>query len=614
MYDAGDQVRIWEETEPLSFGASTTQTMQRMPGEYFYGCGMQNGYFSHRNHNILIEKGGGWDDGGRPNPAPFYMSTAGYGAFRNTFDAGAYSFHDTLRFTHNENRFDCFYFYGPDLKTILNEYTEMTGRPFLMPRWGLSMGDANCYNRGAKGDDTKNYKGSGINGTTPDVIKLVADQYVANDMPRGWILPNDGYGCGYTKLDSTIRELHKRGFYTGLWTESGVDKIAREVGEYGSRVAKLDVAWVGPGYKFALDACKAAYEGIERNSNARGFIWSVMGWAGTQRYSTIWTGDQSGSWEYIRFHIPTVIGSGLSAQNAATGDVDGIFGGSDSTYVRDLQWKCFTPVFMVMSGWAKKNKQPYIYGEPYTSINRKYLQLKMRLTPYMYTYCAKAHETGVPATRAMVLEYPDDSVTWGKSTQYQFMNGQWLLVAPVYKSEGKRDSIYLPKGTWYDYWDGTALKGGRWLNAYPAPLDKLPVFVKAGAIIPMYPAMDYDGEKKTDTLTLDIYPHQKSSFDLYEDDGLTRQYESGAYAKTLIAVVEKDAIVIRINAARGHYAGQNTARVYLVNVHRNLSPTSVTINDRKTEHFQSKDGIIQIKTPYLSTAKDQVIRIYAGGR
>jgi alpha-glucosidase len=213
-----------------------------------------------------------------------------------------------------------------------------------------------------------------------------------------------------------------------------------------------------------------------------------------------------------------------------------------------------------------------------------------------------------------VLEYPDDSVTWGKSTQYQFMNGQWLLVAPVYKSEGKRDSIYLPKGTWYDYWDGTALKGGRWLNAYPAPLDKLPVFVKAGAIIPMYPAMDYDGEKKTDTLTLDIYPHQKSSFDLYEDDGLTRQYESGAYAKTLIEVVEKDAIVIRINAARGHYAGQNTARVYLVNVHRNLSPTSVTINDRKTEHFQSKDGIIQIKTPYLSTAKDQVIRIYAGGR
>jgi alpha-glucosidase len=626
LYDIRDSVRIWEESEPLSFGARTTQTMERQSNEYFYGCGMQNGYFSHRDKNILIEKGGGWDDGGRANPAPFYLSTAGYGAFRNTFDAGAYSFKEKLSFTHNENRFDCYYFYGPSLKTILNEYTAITGRPFLMPRWGLSLGDANCYNRGVKGDDTKNDRSSGISGTTPDVIHLVADKYVEHDMPRGWILPNDGYGCGYTKLDSTIMELHKRGFYTGLWTESGVDKIAKEVGEYGSRVAKLDVAWVGPGYKYAMDACKAAFEGIEHNSDARGFVWSVMGWAGTQRYSTVWSGDQKGNWEYIRFHIPTVIGSGLSAQNAATGDVDGIFGGSDSTYVRDLQWKCFTPVFMVMSGWAKKDKQPYIYGEPYTSINRKYLQLKMRLTPYMYTYCAKAHETGIPTSRAMVLEYPDDPTTWGKSTQYQFMNGEWLLVAPVYKSEGKRDSIYLPRGTWYDYWDGKPMQGNRWLNDYPSPLDKLPLFVKAGAIIPMYPQMNYDGEKKTDTLTLDIYPSQRSSFELYEDDGLTRQYQSGAFAKTLIEVNAGDNIVIRINAARGHYQGKNAKRVYLMDIHRNRLPQEVTIKSKKIPRFDEKrqfdqaqtgyfydanekGGIIHIKTPYLSTSESQIISL-----
>ena len=93
--------------------------MNRGKDEYFYGCGMQNGYFSHRGKDILIEKGGGWDDGGRANPAPFYMSTNGYGVFRNTFDAGRYSFKDTLRFSHNENRFDAFYFYGPSLKKIL---------------------------------------------------------------------------------------------------------------------------------------------------------------------------------------------------------------------------------------------------------------------------------------------------------------------------------------------------------------------------------------------------------------------------------------------------------------------------------------------------------------
>ena len=626
LYDVTGTHLVWADSKPISFGAKTTQTMISRPDEYFYGCGMQNGYFSHKGNDILIEKGNGWDAGGRANPAPFYMSTAGYGVFRNTFDVGVYSFKDTLKLSHNEDRFDAFYFYGPSLKKILDGYTKITGRPFLMPRWALSMGDANCYNRGMKGYATRNYTGSGINGTTPDVIKLVADKYVDNNMPRGWILPNDGYGCGYVKLDSTVAELHKRGFYTGLWTENGIEKIAKEVGQYGTRLCKLDVAWVGPGYKFALDACKSAYNGIEDNSNARGFVWSVMGWAGTQKYSTVWSGDQSGNWEYIRFHIPTVIGSGLSAQNAATGDVDGIFGGSDSTYVRDLQWKCFTPVFMVMSGWAKKDKQPYIYGEPYTSINRKYLELKMRLTPYMYTYCAQAHETGVPTTRAMVLEFPDDVVTHGKQTQYQFMNGEWFLVAPVYKSEAKRDSIYLPKGTWYDYWNGKAYTGNTWLNNYPAPLAKLPVFVKAGAIIPMYPKMEYDRQRKADSLTLDIYPYKQSSFNMYEDDGITRDYRKGAFAKTLIEVNAANNVQVNIHAAIGNYDGKYLQRVYLVNIHQAKAPKAIALNGQPVRMYASmndfnkaktgsyynpddKAGTVYIKTAYLKTDKDQVIRL-----
>ncbi len=616
LYDATNTKAIWEEIKPILFGTKTIQTMYRGADEYFYGCGMQNGYFSHRGKNILIEKGGGWDDGGRANPVPFYMSTNGYGVLRNTFDAGKYSFKETLSFSHNENRFDAFYFYGPSLKKILGDYTEITGRPFLMPRWALSLGDANCYN---KSDRNKKPQ------TTPAVISTVADKYIAEDMPHGWILPNDGYGCGYTKLDSVVKELAKRGFKTGLWTENGVEKIATEVGQYGTRLCKLDVAWVGPGYKYALDACKAAYEGIENNCNGRGFVWSVMGWAGTQHYSTVWSGDQTGNWEYIRFHIPTIIGSGLTAQNCATGDVDGIFGGSDSTYTRDLEWKCFTPVFMVMSGWAKKDKQPYIYGEPYTSINRKYLQLKMRLTPYMYTYCGQAYETGVPTSRAMVLEFPKDSITWGTKTQYQFMNGEWFLVAPVYKSEGKRDSIYLPNGKWYDYWNGKEYDGSMWLNNYHAPLDKLPLFVKAGAIIPMYPQMNYDGERPADTLTLDIYPAGNTSFNLYEDDGITREYRKGAFAKTLIEVNTNKNIDVKINAAKGDYKGKYEKRYYLLNVYTKR-PAAVLLNNKTIQKFTSKeafeksvtgyffnaiekDGTLHVKTNYLSTSTAQNIRL-----
>ncbi len=618
MYNAGNSAAIWEESEPLVFGEKTTQTMHRHAGEYFYGCGMQNGYFSHRDKDILIEKGGGWDDGGRSNPVPFYMSTAGYGVLRNTFDAGLYSFKDTLAFSHNENRFDAIYFYGPSLKNILGDYTSLTGRPFLMPRWALSLGDANCYN---KADRNKQPQ------TTPAVIATVADKYIEHNMPRGWILPNDGYGCGYTKLDSTVKELAKRGFYTGLWTENGIGKIATEVGQYGTRLCKLDVAWVGPGYKYALDACKAAYNGIENNSNARGFVWSVMGWAGTQHYSTVWSGDQSGSWEYIRFHIPTLSGAGLTAQNAATGDVDGIFRGSDSTYTRDLQWKCFTPVFMVMSGWAKKDKQPYLQGEANTSINRKYLQLKMRLTPYIYSYCNEAYETGVPTVRAMVLEYPKDPVTFGTATQYQFMTGEWLLVAPVYKTGGERDSIYLPKGQWTDYWSGEKYQGGSWVRHYAAPLDKLPLFVKAGAILPLYPAMNYDAEKPADTLTFDIYPAEASSFNLYEDDGLTREHRKGAFAKTLIRVQKKKDISITIDAAKGNYKGKYLQRAYIANVHTNKKPVQVLINGKPVKVFTAaaayaaagttgyffdaadRAGVVSIKSNFLSTAASQTIQL-----
>jgi alpha-glucosidase (family GH31 glycosyl hydrolase) len=611
LYDASNTKAVWEESKPMEFGPRTTQFITRGKNEYLYGCGMQNGYFSHRDTELMIEKGGGWDNGGRPNPVPFYMSSNGYGVLRNTFDAGVYSFKQNMRFTHNENRFDAFYFTGGSLKNILEEYTRITGRPFLMPRWALGMGDANCYNRGAKG-------GTGFKGTTPDVITKVADEYVKHDMPRGWILPNDGYGCGYVQLDSTINELSKRGFHTGLWTENGVEKIAREVGQYGSRLCKLDVAWVGPGYKYALDGCKAAYNGIENNSDGRGFVWSVMGWAGTHRYSVVWTGDQSSSWEYIRFHIPTVIGSGLSAQNCATGDVDAIFGGSDSTYVRDLQWKCFTPVLMTMSGWAKKDKQPYIYGEPYTSINRKYLRLKLRLTPYMYTYCNEAYEKGTPTVRAMVLEFPKDSVTWGKQTQYQYMLGESFLVAPVYKKECKRDSIYLPKGKWYDYWDGTEHSGNQWINNYDAPLDKLPLFVKAGAIIPMYPEMNYDGERRADTLTLDIFPSGKSSFDLYEDDGTTREHRKGAFAKTLITVAAGNETTVTVNAAKGNYNGKYLTRNYVLQIHNTTKVSSVMENTKPLKKCASTDefntaasgfylngNVLKIKSNKLSTSAAQ---------
>lgn len=622
LYQSDNTTEIWTESNGLDYGTRTFQYLDTDENEFFYGGGMQNGYFSHKGAKIKISKETeNWDNGAVPNPVPFYMSTKGYGAFRNTFAPGSYDFRENgyTQTAHQENRFDCFYFYGPSLKEILNGYTELTGRPSLIPRWGLELGDADCYN---------------LNGqTTMDVVDLVADPYRENDLPGGWILPNDGYGCGYTNLPDVVSELHERGFWTGLWTENGVNQIAWEVGTAGTRACKLDVAWVGAGYLNALNACKAAYEGIESNCNNRAFVWSVCGWAGTQRYSTVWSGDQSGNFEYIRFHIPTFIGSGLSGYNYASSDVDGIFGGSSVSYVRDLQWKTFIPVTYCMSGWATNDKHPWNYGATITDINRNYLKLKMRLTPYLYTYCNQAWETGTPVVRAMLLEYPDDAACLDKTTQYQFMSGESFLVAPVYKPALERDSIYFPVGKWIDYWNGTVYEGPLTLNDYPADLTKCPVFVKAGAIVPMYPEMLYDNQYPKDPITFDVYPNGYSSFELYEDDGITREHRNGAFTKTLIEAEgpifgNGGDLIITVGESIGTYDGKPDSRSNLFEVHFHVKPDGVLLNEVGLTEYSTleelqqapdgwfydpaeKLGIVHVKTQSLPTSAAFQVKLMA---
>ena len=590
LFDKANATVIWQETKPITYGPSTIQTLKRGDNENFFGGGMTNGYFSHRDTIVPVRLNTrGWNDGATPNPAPFYMSTAGYGVLRNTMAPGSYDFHAPLALSEDESRFDAYYFVGAHaanpLKQILDDYTLVTGRPFMMPRWGLGFGDADCYNK---------------TGKTIDVVERVAKKYRENDMPGQWILPNDGYGCGYTDLPGTITELKKLGFLGGLWTENGLAKIATEVRDMGSRAMKLDVAWVGRGYQFALNGMRDAYEGLEKNADSRGFVWTTCAWAGGQRYSVIWSGDQSGNWEYIRFHIPTVIGAGLSGYNASTGDVDGIFGGSAQTQVRDLQWKAFTPAWMIISGWSKQTnnmKQPWIFGEPYTSINRKYMKLKQRLTPYLYTLSREAYDTGTPTDRAMVLEFPDDPTTWSKRTQYQFMAGPSFLVAPVYEDSPIRNDIYLPNGRWIDYWDGTEFNGSTTINNYAAPLEKLPLFVKAGAIIPMGPETLYDGQKPMDPITFDVYPSGKSSFTMYEDDGSTQKYRTGAFAKTVIEMespitpdASGDQIALKVGAAKGTYDGMPAQRAYAVDMHVTAKPAKVTLGGKALTEITAPAG------------------------
>lgn len=633
LYKADNKQLLMQELQPLELGASQSfQTLSTDGAERFFGGGQQNGAFEFKGKAMEISYSGGWEEGDRPSPAPFYMSSKGYGVLRNSWANGSYDFRssDYIQLSHQEARFDAYYVVGNSIKEVLAGYTQLTGRATLIPRWAFEYGDADCYNDGdnvKKPGTVPDGWSDGPTGTTPDVIETVAKKYREHDMPGGWILPNDGYGCGYTDLPKVVAGLAHYGFKTGLWTENGVDKIAWEVGTAGSRAQKLDVAWTGQGYQFALDANKAAADGILQNSDSRPFLWTVMGWAGIQRYAVTWTGDQSASWDYIRWHIPTLIGSGLSGQAYATGDVDAIFGGSAETYTRDLQWKAFTPVLMGMSGWAKAaRKHPWWYDEPYRSINREYLKLKMRLTPYMYSTAYEAETTGAPIVRGLMWDYGQDKTALTETHKYQFLLGKELLIAPVYRSmaasKGWRQDVYLPKGQWIDYWDGRVVDapdGGQLLD-YKVDLKTIPVFVRAGAILPMYPAALYDGEKPKDELTLDIYPYGESSYSMYEDDGHTRQYQQGKFSQQQFKVSAPAGsagdIRIEIGGVRGDYQGQEPARVYQLQVHSRVKPDAITLNSHNLAaltdaqafanassgwyYSNDKYGVIYVKTAKTS--------------
>ena len=497
-----------------------------------------------------------------------------------TFKPGKYDFGASQKglvsLSHETDYLDVFFMINDGAVPLLNDFYQLTGNPILLPKFGFYQGHLNAYNRdywkedekGILFEDGKRYKESqkdnggikeslnGEKGNYQFSARAVIDRYKAHDMPLGWLLPNDGYGAGYGQtetLDGNIQNLksltdyaHQQGVEIGLWTQSDLHPkpevsallqrdIVKEVRDAGVRVLKTDVAWVGAGYSFGLNGvADVAHIMPYYGNDARPFIISLDGWAGTQRYAGVWSGDQTGGeWEYIRFHIPTYIGSGLSGQPNITSDMDGIFGGKNPVVnMRDFQWKTWSPMQLNMDGWGANEKYPHALGEPATSINRWYLKLKSELMPYTYSIAREAVD-GLPMIRAIFLEYPN-SYTLGKATQYQYLYGPYFLVAPIYKNtaadeEGNdiRDGIYLPEGIWIDYFTGEKYTGNQVVNNWKAPIWKLPVFVKAGAIIPMTIPNNNVSEINKHIRMYELYPAGRTSFTEYDDDGRTEAYRLG---------------------------------------------------------------------------------------
>jgi alpha-glucosidase len=417
-------------------------------------------------------------------------------------------------------------------------------------------------------------------------------------IPRVW--PGDSVFVDYTRPEARRwwGDLHRA--YTdngiaGIWNDMNEPSdFVDQTGKNQSDVVSYDEGENSTHAKnrnvFALLEARATYEGLERlNPQRRPYVITRAAYAGIQRYSTMWTGDTNSTWDSLALNIPMFTTLGLSGEPFVGSDVGGFIGrGNGELLVRSYQISFLAPFCRNHKQIDSYDQEPWRFGKYYEDIIRKYLKLRYQLLPFLYTTLEEAHRTGVPLFRPLVLNYPDDASTYNLDDE--FMIGDDLLVAPVVKPDVSARLVYLPKGDWYDYWTNKKYSGGQVIRS-DAPLETAPLFVRAGAIIPLGPQMNYVGEKPSDPLTFAIYPDDRgmASTSLYEDDGLSPAYKQGAFRRTTVKVaLGAGGYQVTIGRPEGHYDPGPRKLIFVIKSERPTDRKATVVDDGSARKLEIK--------------------------
>jgi len=328
----------------------------------------------------------------------------------------------------------------------------------------------------------------------------------------------------------------------------------------------------------------------KRNPNKRIFQMTRSAYAGLQRYTFGWTNDSGNGndvldgWSQMENQVAVGISAGLGGIPFWTTDISGYCGditdypAMAELYTRWMQFGVFCPLSRAHHE-GDNAVEPWMFGEVAEKNTKAAIELKYQLFPYLYTYSRKAHDTGLPITRGLFMEYPKDLEA--AKIDNQFMFGEEILVAPVLKKGERVKRVYFPDGEWIDFNDKkTEYLGGEKL-AYKAPLNTIPIFVKKGSIVPMMPIMQYIGEKKDYPVTFHIFPNyedEKASFTLYEDEGENQDYLKNIFSLTnIICTTVLNGYNIDISPDdKGFH--QSDKRNFVLSILSDKKPTSVSIN------------------------------------
>jgi alpha-D-xyloside xylohydrolase len=506
-------------------------------------------------------------------------------------------------------------FYGPKADAVIASFRSLSGNAPMFPKWAY--GFWQCRERYSSGKQLVETVAEFRRRNLPLDVIVQDWQYWGN---RGWGVPQFDES-NYPDPAGFIKELHDLNahFNVSIWSnpdkgstlgqeyvrkgrympntkwldyfnpetrkdywntlkvnmfDNGVDSWWMDAVEPENDALKGEKTFMGPGdfYRltYPLMVSRSVYEGQREASNQkRVCILTRSAFPGQQRYGIInWSGDVGYTWEVFQTQIVAGLNYCLSGFPYWTTDIGGFFRPGRSQYTdanyhelltRWFQWGAFCPIFRI-HGYMTET-EPWKYGSVVEENMRKTMNLRYRLLPYIYSEAGMVTQDGSTLMRALVMDFNGD--TAAMNCRYEYLFGKSMLVAPVTEPGLRSSAVYLPKTTdWYDFWTGKRFAGGQQVTV-EAPLDKIPLFVKAGSILPIGPAVQYADEKKCDALDLCIYPGADGSFTLYEDEGDGYGYEQGLRSTIRFSWNERDK-TLTLGARKGAFPGMTAERSFRV--------------------------------------------------
>jgi alpha-D-xyloside xylohydrolase len=520
---------------------------------------------------------------------------------------------------------DYYFLYGPEFDAIVAAYRELTGQAPLFGRWAY--GYWQCKNRYASQQEleaiTRKYRDLHIpldnivqdwfwwnvmgdpvfNKNYPDpkgMIETLHKEHV-HLMISVWPFFRPG--------SAVYDDMDKRGYFIAKTQATGFhpagmalyDAFNPEARQYywklmNDALFKMGVdAWwldttepetegletnllvthtvaLGNGARYAnefpLLTTTGVYEGQRAASDQkRVFILTRSGYVGSQRNAAaLWSGDVDPNWETLRRQIPAGLNLSVAGIPYWTTDIGGFVSANPDDpsyrelYIRWFQFGTFCPIFRAHGTRTTNQNEIWSYGPNAQKILTEYDKLRYRLMPYIYSLAWKTTNEGYTILRPLVMDFRSD--TRAQNVADQFLFGSAILVNPVTEPGAESRHLYLPDATWYDFWTGSSTKGPRAIDA-PAPIERLPLFVRAGSILPLGPDMEYAGEKPADPIELRVYRGADGEFTLYEDENDNYNYEKGAHT-TILFRWDDAAQRLTIGDRAGSFPGMLESRTFRV--------------------------------------------------